>query len=141
MSIANDNSLNSRALFCTACGSADVVASSLAGGEASCNVCSWKGKVEELAVLPFGHNMGDAQQVFRSFFLEIRTLMSMQFGRDFGALLIKWGFLEQPTPKNADKVRKVLARYVAGAAKAILESVAKTRADIEKEEHRESPSA
>lgn len=142
MIVANDNKKpNDKAAFCAACGSADVNTSSLAGGEASCNVCGWKGRVEDLAIFHFTHDMGDPEAVFRQFFLEIRKLLSMQFAKDVGLMLIKWGFIEEPTPKNLASVQKMLARYVAGIAKAIAESIAKTRSDIEKETHGEQPTA
>jgi hypothetical protein len=142
MIAANDGTRpDAKALFCSACGSADVTASALAGGDASCNVCSWKGKVEDLAAFHFTHGMGDPEMVFRQFFLEIRKLLSMAFAKEVGLMLIKWGFLEEPTPKNLANVQKTLARYIAGIAKAIAESIARTRSDIEKEARGEQPSA
>jgi hypothetical protein len=137
---ANDTKPNAKALFCAGCGSADVTTPTLAGGVASCNVCGWKGAVEELAVFHFTHDLGSPEQVFQQFFLELRKLLSREFAQGIGQLLIKWGFLEQPTPKNLSTVQQHLGRYVGGIAKAIAESVVKTRAAIEKEKH-ESPPA
>ena len=121
------------AYFCSACGSADVIVSALSGGEASCNVCHWKGRAEELAAFHFQHGMGSPEEVFRHFFLEMRKLISGPFGQEFGRLLIQWGFLEAPTQKNKAVVMNHLARYCGGIAKAIVLSICKTRSDIDKE--------
>ena len=137
MSPANDNlAPNAKALFCAACGSADVNASALTGGEASCNVCSWKGTTEELAAFHFKHELGSDEQVFRQFFLDLRKILSARFAQDLGQMLIKWGFLDAPDAKNMPVVQRHLARYVGAVAKAIAETVVKTRAEIEKETHR-----
>lgn len=142
MNPANDNlKPNAQALFCASCGSASVTTSSLAGGEASCNVCGWKGRTEELAAFHFTHDLGGDGEVLRRFFMDLRTLLSLEFARGMAALLVKWGFMEQPTAATMKQVQQHLARYIAGTAKAIAESVVKTRADIEKEQHRDRPSA
>jgi hypothetical protein len=137
MNIGNDNSgrPNDKSRFCAACGGADVLASELAGGDASCNICGWKGTVEELATFHFNHNMGSPEEVFHRFFMDIRKLLGAM-AAPIGVVLIKWGFIEQPTAENATVIQKELARYVAGIGKAIAESITKTRADIEKERHR-----
>jgi hypothetical protein len=62
--------------FCSACGSASVNASSLAGGDACCTICSWKGKTEELVALPLGDGIGAPDDVYRAFFLDVRALLS-----------------------------------------------------------------
>lgn len=142
MSPANDNlGMNDRALFCAVCGAADVTSSGLAGGEAGCNVCGWKGRVEELAALPFQHDMGSTDEVYRRFFLDLRKLLSTGFATDVGKVLIKWGFMEEPTAKNMKQVQQHLARYIAGIAKALATSIVQTRAEIEKENHSARPTA
>lgn len=132
---------NDKALFCAACGSADVTTSALAGGDASCGVCGWRGKVEDLAAFRFSHNLGSAEQVFHAFFIDVRTLLSRQFAQEAGKMLIKWGFMDAPDDKNLLEVQKTLMRYIAGIAKAVVESIADTRAKLEKEKHRDAPSA
>jgi len=129
--------INDRAVFCPACGAADVQSSSLAGGAAKCNVCNWAGTVEELAVFRFSHDMGTTEEVFRAFFIEVRKLLGAQFATSIGLLLIKWGFLEQLTPKNTKDFTKKLARYVAAASMAVTHSIIETRAAIEKERLRD----
>ena len=141
MNAANDNlGPDDKALFCTACGSADINSSNLAGGEAGCNVCGWKGRVEDLAVFHFTHGMGSPDEVFHLFFLDMRKLFSLQFASAFAPMLLKWGFLEEVSPKSLETVRRHLARYVAGVAKAAVLSVVKTRAEIEKEKLNAKPS-
>jgi hypothetical protein len=135
MDPVNENSSTDVARFCPACGSADVVTSTLAGGDAACNVCSWKGQVEDLHAFRFSHDLGTPEEVFRLFFLDIRKLLSRQFATEIGRLLIKWGFMDAPTAKNAALVQAHLARYVGSIGRAIAESVVQTRAEIEKERH------
>src|SRR5581483_8723434 len=69
---------NDKARFCPACGGADVKASPLAGGDASCNICNWKGKVEELATFHFSHDMGGQEETFKHFFNDMRAFLSME---------------------------------------------------------------
>jgi hypothetical protein len=141
MNSANDNNPDDKARFCATCGSAYLTASELAGGEASCTVCGWKGRVEDLATFRFSHGMGSQEEVFRLFFLDIRKLLSKQFAQDAGVMLIKWGFIDAPDKKNVAAVQQKFARYIAVIAKSIAEGVVRTRADIEKETHRDQPSA
>ena len=132
MSPANDQSnSNAVAYFCEGCGSADVTASGLSGGEASCGVCGWRGRVEELATLPFSHDMTSQGEVFHRFFLDIRNLLSKN--PEVGALLIKWGFVEFPEPKNMELVKKKLARYLGSMCMSMTKSVIEIRQQLEKE--------
>jgi hypothetical protein len=133
MNPANDTGSHTTALFCPACGGADITSSSLSSGEASCNVCDWKGKSEELVAYQFTHGMGSQEQVFRLFFLDIRKMLGAKLAQELGGLLVKWGFLDVPNPKNKVVVGKQLARYLASAAKALVTSMVQTRAEIEKE--------
>jgi hypothetical protein len=127
---------NAQAWFCPSCGGADVTASSLSGGDARCNICSWSGRVEDLPTFRFSHDGGTPEEVFQRFFIDVRKLIAQQqFATAIGFLLIKWGFLDQPDPRTAAAFGKVLARYVVEAAKAIVQSIADTRAAIEKEKH------
>jgi hypothetical protein len=116
-----------KGLFCPACGGADVKASALAGGDASCNICNWTGKVEELATFHFSHDMGNQEQVFAHFFNDMRNLFSTAVAQGIGAVLLKWGFIDQPIDK------KVFARYIGGIAQATVKSVLETRQALEKE--------
>lgn len=128
-----------RAWFCPACGAADVTASSLAGGSASCNVCTWKGTVEELPTFLFSHDMGTPDEVFRAFFLDMRKLLGQHFATQLGHLLIKWGFLDQPDNKNVLQVTKTLSRYVGSVTRAVVTAIIEERRAMEKERFREQP--
>jgi hypothetical protein len=120
---------NDKSRFCPTCGGADVEVSQLAGGGASCNICGWSGKVEELLTFHFSHNLGSPEQVFQSFFLDLRGVVSQRFLEQIGKLLIKWGFIDLPID------RKLFARYVGGMCKGIVKGIFDTRKEIEKEKH------
>ncbi len=127
MPTANDNAFTDKAYFCAACGSALVDASSFIGGEASCGVCDWHGKVEDLAVVPFSQEVGSPEEVLRQLFIDIRGLFSKAISPDLIRLLLKWGFLNQPIN------RQEVARYFGGIAKSVAQGIVATRAEIEKE--------
>ena len=113
-----------------------MTASSLAGGAAQCNICSWSGKVEDLPTFRFSHDGGTPEEVFQRFFIDVRKLLAQQqFATALGMLLIKWGFLDAPDKTTVQAFTKHLARYVGEAAKSIVQSIAATRAAIEKETH------
>jgi hypothetical protein len=131
-----NNQPNDKGWFCPSCGGAAVEASTLAGGNAKCNVCSWTGKTEDLATFHFSHDGGTPEEVFHRFFMDIRKLLSRpEVGVQIGLLLIKWGFLNQPDKKSHDDFKKDLSRYIGHISKSVVESISKTRADIEKERH------
>lgn len=134
---ANPNvSQTDRAYFCPACGSANVDGSSLAGGSAKCNVCSWSGSVEEMPAFAFQHESGTPDEIFRSFFLDVRKAFGQHIATQIGHLLIKWGFLDAPGPANQQRVIKTLARYVAAITKAAVVAIVEERKAIEKETFR-----
>lgn len=116
-----------KAHFCPACGSADVKASALAGGDAACNICNWTGRNEELATFHFTHEMGDSEQVFAHFFNDMRSVLSQHFAEAIGRVLLKWGFIGLPIDK------KILARYLGAAAKGVVSSILTVRQELEKE--------
>lgn len=127
MATANDNAFTDKAYFCQACGSALVDASSFVGGEASCGVCDWKGKVEELATVPFSQQSGSPEEVLRQLFVDIRGLFAKNISPDLIRLLLKWGFLTNPIDT------KEVARYFGGIAQAVAKGIIETRAQLEKE--------
>lgn len=138
---ANPNAATDRAWFCPACGSADVVASALAGGAASCNICTWKGTVEDLPTFIFQHDLGTTpEEVFQQFFLDTRKLLGQHFATQIGHMLIKWGFLDAPTPENTKRIVKTLSRYVAAITKAAVVAIVEERKVMEKEKFREQSS-
>lgn len=144
MTSANDNSNMNKAVvdkgyFCPSCGGALVEVSSLAGGAAKCGTCTWEGRVEDLAVVPFEHGFTSQEEVLRAFFLDIRKFLATQAVLlEFGRLLIKWGFLKGTSVKGGYTIDpKEYARYVGAMAKAVVSSVVEVRAEIEREKHRD----
>ncbi len=123
--------------FCPTCGAADVTASNLAGGAAKCNICTWTGKVEELATFHFTHDMGSPQEVFRAFFMDMRKVMAREFATVMGQMLIKWGFMDAPDSKNMKQVQRVLARYIGVISQAVCKAIVAERQAIEREKHGE----
>lgn len=121
---------NDKGRFCPTCGGADVVASELAGGEGYCNICGWKGRVDELVTFHFSHDMGSTEQVFQNFFLDIRGIFSHELLEKVGTVLMKWGFLDMPIDC------KLFARYVGAVAKAMTKAIFEVRKEVEKEKHK-----
>ena len=146
MNPANNNSNpNSRPTdkgwFCPTCGAADVTASALSGGGAKCNVCTWAGKVEELATFHFTHDMGTPEEVFRAFFMDMRKVMAQHFSVVMGQMLIKWGFMDAPDKKNHEQVQRTMARYMGAISQAVCKAVVTERQAIEREKHGDPPAA
>ena len=137
---ANDNShlnvaVRDKGWFCPACGSALVEASEL-GGAAKCGVCSWHGTTDDLDTYKFTHGHASKEEIFHSFFLGVRDLVSKEVALAFGKLLLKWGFISLPTRSSENKeFNKLVARYIGAAARAMALSVVETRTAIEKEQH------
>lgn len=127
MGTANDNACTNKAYFCQACSSALVNASSFIGGEASCGVCGWRGKVEELAVVPFSQENGSPEEVVRQLMVEVRGLFAKNITPDIIRMLMKWGFLSNPIDKQE------VARYFGGIAGSIARGIIETRTQLEKE--------
>ena len=136
-----NNATPDKAWFCPACGSASVTASSLAGGAASCNTCTWRGAVEDLPTFFFTHDMGTPEEVFHAFFGDVRKLLGKHFATQIGQMLIKWGFMDAPDGKNNAKVGRVLSRYVGSISRAAVTAIIAEREAMEKEKMRDQPSA
>lgn len=137
LSPGNDNSLNDKVYLCPTCGSAAVnSATIIAGGESSCNRCGWKGRLEDLAVVPFGHDFESPEKMLHALQLDLRGVMASGFAVELGRILVKWGFMSELTSDNKeDKIRavKTLSRYIGAAAGAITEAWLTQRMQMEKE--------
>lgn len=123
-----NEAVEGKAYFCPKCGSSAIdVGSLLAGGESRCNVCGWRGKMDDLVVHVFQHGMLSEEEIHRAFFMDLRRLFGVEFVLPFGRLLVKWGYLSTP----ADP--KILARYVATVARATAKALVEERLAQEKE--------
>ena len=116
-----------KAVFCPACGAASID-QDLVGDSASCRVCTWAGPAHELAALHFEGSGGTDEEVLRNFFLDLRGVLGARFASEIAALLTRWGFLGAAEPR-------ILARYLAAAARAMVTSIVEERGRIEKEVH------
>ena len=106
--------------FCPTCGSPALDRSALAGGEAACKACPWKGKTDELHAVPFSHDFSGSDEMVARFVGEVSNLVSSTMGEGIGRLLLKWGFV---TPEFIAPELPVYGRAMAaGVAKAILET-------------------
>lgn len=130
----NPNEATDKSYFCPSCSSANVTASSLAGGAANCNICTWKGVVEDLAVYTFQHGMGGPEQVLHNFAMDVRRVVSGPLAVQMVALLAKWGFLS-----SNDMNPKVAARYLGAMARGMAKSLLEEREKMEKENHGQQP--
>jgi hypothetical protein len=113
--------------FCPACHSPVVNLSSLAGGEASCGGCSWKGRNEDLLGHSFESGFENEEAIVSAFVRDIKLLLAREgVGMKIGQLILKWGFvttIDVPT----------LSRYVGAVARGITVSILEERRTIEKE--------
>ena len=120
--------------FCPACGSASVTTQPLVGTGA-CELCPWKGRIEELAAFPFSQDLGSPEDVSRAFFLDARQLLGQHLATPLARFLVKWGFVDEPTPRTAARLKRELAQYVGACASALVKTIIEVRQRLEKERH------
>ncbi len=111
--------------FCAKCGSPAVDFSTLAGGEASCRSCGWKGVREDLLLHTFSHAFSSEEEVLQAFTADIRTLMT-EMGPKFVHLLLRWGFIGKVDPK-------IVLPYFRAVGVAIATTTLKVRDELAKE--------
>ena len=111
------------AYFCPACGTSSVTSSALAGGEACCGVCKWKGTREELVGFQFEHAFDSQEEMVARFVGQLSTALARSSAVEVGRILHQWGFLDEKT-MNEDL--KVYIRMMA---------IASTRAVLEARQH------
>lgn len=108
------------AFFCPSCGSSSVKVSALAGGDASCDACEWKGSREEMVNLPFEHNFASKEEMISRFVNQLASSIAKSSALDVGRILLQWGFLDE---KRLQEELKIYIRVMAVAAtKAVIEA-------------------
>jgi hypothetical protein len=106
-------------LFCPTCASSFVATSEANGGPAQCDVCGWTGTRAELRAAGPDADPA-AQELFQGFVLDLRSLLTKDFGVALGRLLVTWGFVDKLEPR-------ALARYLGRIAQAIACAVVEER--------------
>lgn len=118
----------STAVFCPQCGAASVDRN-LVASTGKCRACGWAGSDCELVAVPFQHELGLTDEaIFHNFFIDVRDVLGKSFAVEIGRLLLQWGFLAALDPK-------LLARYLAAAARAMVHAILEERSAIEREQH------
>lgn len=113
-------------LFCPACGTPSIEASSLAGGEAACQACSWAGKNEELVAVPIQHDFASREDMLLNFIKQLASTLAKSSAVEVGGVLLKWGFLDQ------NNMQAELQAYIKGMALAAGKSILETRQHLER---------
>jgi hypothetical protein len=120
--------------FCPKCGSPSLEISQLAGGDASCKACKWKGQREDLAAMPIQHTMGSPEQILSAFTGEMMTMLAKFAATPIISMLNKWGFLSDAN--DQENLKKLAARYMKSIGIAATKAVFEERETIEKEKVR-----
>lgn len=134
---ANNNALDDKVYVCPTCGSAAITTSSFAGSGSECGKCGWKGRLEELAAVPFSHDFMSPEAMLHALSMDIRSVIAGGFGVELGRILLKWGFMPALTVgSEKDKLRtmKLLSRYIGAAAGAIATALISERMKMEVED-------
>lgn len=119
--------LKDKSFFCPTCQSPLVTASVLAGGDASCEACKWKGPNTELLGYKFESGFDSPEAILRAFAQDVKMLMAKNgTGIEIGRLIIKWGLVSKMDVPT-------LSRYVGAVARGIASAVLEERRAIEKE--------
>jgi hypothetical protein len=119
--------------LCPDCGSLSVEFSALEGGDASCKVCSWSGRKDDLFVMPVSHDLGSNEEVLIGMYNSWREVFA-KFTVDIARFLLSWGFLTATVEDGKHVLdKRKMARYVSAAASAALASIIEERQKLEKE--------
>jgi hypothetical protein len=117
------------AYFCPQCGGASLDFSEIEGGDATCRSCTWKGAGRERVAYPFKHDFISDESMLLSMMQDMRVIFAAS-SKMYAEFFMKWGFL-----KVGPGTAQHLARFMAGAARAVLTAIIEERERIEKEEH------
>ncbi len=102
----------------------------LAGGEASCDRCNWKGTREDAACSEVEHSFTTDEDLINTFVREVRGVFARTAAKDVGLLLHKWGFIGIG---SKELQVEILKRYLEAMARGVVEAVIEERKNIEKE--------
>lgn len=114
------------AFFCPACGTSSIKASNLAGGDASCTICEWKGTREELLNIPFEHSFDSQEEMLKRFVNQLASALAKTSAFEVGKVLTQWGFLDE---KNLTEELKIYIKVMAIAA---TKAAVETRQQLER---------
>lgn len=120
---------------CAECGSASVDYSHLVGGDASCRVCSWSGRREDLVVIPVRQEgLSDDNQVFMTMYQDFRKIFR-DSALPFTRFLVKWGFVDAVKRGEKLNIQKPehVVRYINAIFQASMKSLLETRETLDKE--------
>lgn len=124
--------------LCPKCASPSIDVSELAGGTASCRICSWTGTRENVYTVPFSHGQGGSEGIALEFFNDMRRVLGDKvFMTNLTRFLSRWGFVDLGDPAGKQEVVRRVARYGAAAARAMVSAVINEREQLEKEAHNE----
>jgi hypothetical protein len=129
-----DISKSTEAYFCPQCGSSSLDLPELAGGIASCKACGWVGQSQQLLIHQFEQEHGTDAELINRLMGELRTTLARECAVPLGRLLYRWGFVGSKKGNQAVVDPAQMGRYMTAMAKAIMESIIKTREEIEKGE-------
>lgn len=111
--------------FCPTCASSYLQFSELVGGDAGCLGCGWRGKTEELLLVPIQHDFAFGKEsIISEMMLDVRRMLSGELGLPYLKFLMKWGFLEGDV-NNLSKTldRKKFAKYLSVIGHAVLSAM------------------
>ncbi len=113
-------------LHCPSCLSACVNFSVVVGGDASCGVCKWSGKNNELVGAPFQHDFLSSDAIVNQLISSTKVMVAKDVGHVLLDHLVKWGFITKTN--DIKKMTRELGMYLAAFA----EVYVKTALDVRK---------
>jgi len=126
--MSNDNATLHMCPKCSSAAITTVIVDELTGGtpEFLCEACGWRGTVQDVVAVPFSHDWQNQAGLADALVSDLRLRLAKNLGREFLEYLIRWGFMTAPEPR-------LLGRYLAAIAQAIVTSIIEVRLALEKE--------